>query len=199
MYYYINNSIIKLLKKSQYIYIYRSREKASLKRSSASPLSLSFLVSSSQFYQISQFPQDNLTGSCFAPSMGCRRASPAAMTSPWAFTSLTAVFLLLNSLVTLVSAQGSTSRWQTLSGKALFLLASSSFSIFFLHLGFSIRACYSFSRKCMQFWSFIAATKAFLLFLFENLLLNFSTCRLSALELSSCRVRTQGNYLCLQF
>ncbi|OAY55187.1 glycerophosphodiester phosphodiesterase GDPDL3 [Manihot esculenta] len=60
--------------------------------------------------------------------MGCRRASPAAMTSPWAFTSLTAVFLLLNSLVTLVSAQGSTSRWQTLSGKPPLVVARGGFS-----------------------------------------------------------------------
>ncbi|KAF2288382.1 hypothetical protein GH714_007190 [Hevea brasiliensis] len=47
--------------------------------------------------------------------MSRRRDSPAAMTSPRAFNSLMIEFLLLLSVVTLVSAQRSTSRWQTLS------------------------------------------------------------------------------------
>ncbi|KAF2303797.1 hypothetical protein GH714_023472 [Hevea brasiliensis] len=50
------------------------------------------------------------------------------MSSPRAFTSLLPAFLLLHSLVTLVSAQGSTSRWQTLSGNPPLVVARGGFS-----------------------------------------------------------------------
>ncbi|KAJ9153858.1 hypothetical protein P3X46_027253 [Hevea brasiliensis] len=50
------------------------------------------------------------------------------MSSSRAFTSLLAAFLLLHSLVTLVSAQGSTSRWQTLSGNPPLVVARGGFS-----------------------------------------------------------------------
>uniref|UniRef100_A0A2P2K3T8 Uncharacterized protein n=1 Tax=Rhizophora mucronata TaxID=61149 RepID=A0A2P2K3T8_RHIMU len=85
--------------------------------------------------------------------MSCRRDSPA-MYGPRAFgASLLAAALLLQSLVALVSARGST-RWQTLSGELLFRLQLSlARALFDCRIGFGFVCLVSFSG-CFVFFEF---------------------------------------------